>query len=98
MYKRQGVYPQFLFGETSVLRIFNQRMMHFLQSRVDGYEDRPHSYEPMTQGVSGSDPSPSQGSVPQTKRGRSPEPESLIQSSLRLLRRSEHGRVPRHFF
>ena len=29
------------------------------QSPVDGYEDRPHSQEPMTQEVSGSDPSPS---------------------------------------
>jgi len=71
-----GVYLQFLLGETSVLRTFNQRMMHFLQSWVDGYEDRPHSYEPMAQGVSGSDSSPSQGSVPQPRRGRNPDPES----------------------
>jgi len=42
------------------------------QSPVDEHEDRPHSHEPMPQGVSGSDPSPSQGSVPRTKRGRYP--------------------------
>jgi len=92
------VYPQFLLGETSVLRTFNQRTIHFLQSRVDGYEDRPHSYDSMAQGVSGSDSSPSQGSVPQLKRGRNPDPESLMQSSPRLLQRSEHERVPRRFF
>jgi len=45
------------------------------RSSVDQNEDRPHSHEPVSQEVSGSDPSPSQGSVPRTKRGRDPESE-----------------------
>ena len=48
------------------------------QSPVDGHEDSPHSHEPIPQEVSRSDPSPSQGSVPRTKRGRDPEPESTM--------------------
>jgi len=68
------------------------------QSPVDGHGDKPHSHEPMTQGVSWSDPSPSQGPVPRTKRMSDLEPESTMQLSPRLLRRSEHGRVPRRFF
>ena len=52
----------------------------------------------MPQGVSGSDSSPSQGFAPRTKRGRDPEFESAMQPSPRLIRRSEHRRVPQWFF
>ena len=45
------------------------------QSPVDEHEDRPHSQEPISQGVSGSDPSPIQGSVTRRKGGRDYEPE-----------------------
>ena len=55
------------------------------RSSVDEHEDRPHSHEPMPQEVSRSDPSPSQGSVPRTNRGRDPEPESAMQPSPRLI-------------
>jgi len=67
------------------------------QSSVDEHEDRPHSHEPMPQGVSWSDPSPSQGSGPRKKRRRDPKPESAMQLSPRLLRRSKRKRVPRRF-
>ena len=62
------------------------------QSLVDQHADRP------PQEVSGSDPSPSQGSVPRTKRGRDPKSELAMQPSLGSIRRSERGRVPRRFF
>jgi len=52
----------------------------------------------MTQEVSGGDPSPSQSSVPQAKRGRDPEPELTMQLSHRLLQRSKRKRVPCQFF
>jgi len=68
------------------------------ESLVDEHEDRPHSHKPMPQGVSGSDPSPIQGSVHRRKRGRDPEPELAMEPSPRLIRRSERGRVPRRFF
>jgi len=52
----------------------------------------------MLQGDSGSDPSLSHSSVPQKKMERDPEPESAMQPSPRLIRRSEHRRVPQWFF
>jgi len=48
------------------------------QSPVDEHEDKPHSHEPMPQGVSGSDLSGSPGSAPRKKRGRDHEPESTM--------------------
>ena len=64
------------------------------QSLVDEHEDRPHSHKCTPQGVSGSDPSPIQGSIPRRKRRRDPEPEPAKQSSPRLIRRSKRERVP----